>query len=342
MPGRENKRLQETGDPLAIAAMSAGALVVTVLGAVGGWIGYSALGVNHRLQLPEAIEGQRHTFISQRAAMMSYYADRTASGRPLVLIHSINAAASAYEMRPLYLHYRSQRPVYAPDLPGFGFSDRSNRAYSPQLYTDAIIDFLQSQVHQGPADVVAMSLSAEFAARAAFERPDLVHSLTLISPSGLSAHGDEPESFSYRAERLYGRFSFPLWSQAFYDLLTTPFSIKYFLKQSFVGPVDQGLLDYDYATSHQPGAKNAPLYFVSGKLFIPDIRQQVYEKLTQPVLVVFDRDPFVRFDFLPVIVKARDNWRASRISPTKGLPHFERLDETVQAMDDFWEQVKTV
>src|SRR5579859_5130132 len=149
MPGRENKRLQETGDPLAIAAMSAGALLVTVVGAVGGWIGYSALGVNHRMPLPEAIEGQRHTFISPRAAMMSYYADRTASGRPLVLIHSINAAASAYEMRPLYLHYRSQRPVYAPDLPGFGFSDRSNRAYSPQLYTDAIIDFLQSQVHQG-------------------------------------------------------------------------------------------------------------------------------------------------------------------------------------------------
>src|SRR5258707_11557150 len=124
MPGRENKRLQETGDPLAIAAMSAGALVVTVLGAVGGWIGYSALRVNHRLPLPEAIAGQRHTFISPRAGMMSYYADRSGGGRPLVLIHSINAAASAYEMQPLFLHYRSKRSVYALDLPGFGFSDR--------------------------------------------------------------------------------------------------------------------------------------------------------------------------------------------------------------------------
>jgi len=358
IPGRENKKLQETGDPLAIAAMSAGALVVTVLGAVGGWIGYSALGVNHRLPLPEAIAGQRHTFIGPRTGMMSYYADRSAGlarGRPLVLIHGFNVAASAYEMRPLFLHYRVTRAVYAPDMPGFGFSDRSKRVYSPHLYTDAIIDFLQTQVQHGPADVIALSLGSEFAARAALERPDLIHSLTFISPSGFSAPDDEyPDghsddqsrqagqtSYFNRTERLYARFAFPLWRQAFYDLLTTPISLRYFLKQSFVGRVDQGLLDYDYATSHQPGAKNAPLYFISGKLFSPDIRREVYEKLTQPVLVLFDRDPFVRFDMLPVVVRAHDNWRSVRITPTKGLPHFEKLDETARALDEFWEQVKT-
>src|SRR5262249_14317312 len=150
----------------------------------------------------------------------------------------------------------------------------SKRVYSPRLYTDAIIDFLQSQVQHGPADVVALSLGSEFAARAAFERPDLVHSLTLISPTGFSAPDDQPDSYLYRAERLYGRFSFPLWSQAFYDLLVTPVSLRYFLKQSFAGPVDKDLLDYDFKSSHQPGAKNAPLYFVSGKLFSTDIRRE--------------------------------------------------------------------
>jgi pimeloyl-ACP methyl ester carboxylesterase len=339
----ENKKLLESGDPLVVGAMSAGALFAAVAAAIGGWIGYSALGINHRAKLPEAIEGERRTFVSPRAGMISYYADRTASGRPLVLVHSINAVASAYEMRPLYLHYRSQRPVYALDLPGFGFSDRSNRVYSVRLYTDALIDFLESQVKNGPADVIALSLGSEFAARVAHERPDLVHSLTLISPSGFAEHGNEKglsqqASRKHNSDRLYRGLAFPLWRQAFYDLLATPTSLKYFLKQSFVGPVDRGLIDYGYRTAHQPGARYAPLYFVSGKLFSPDIREEIYEKIALPVLVLFDRDNFVRFDTLPDVVKRHDNWKSVRITPTKGLPHWEKLDETTQALDNFWSE----
>jgi hypothetical protein len=96
------------------------------------------------------------------------------------------------------------------------------------------------------------------------------------------------------------------------------------------------LVDYDYATTHQPGARYAPLYFVSGKLFSPNIREAVYEKLTLPVLVLYDRDAFVRFDNLPEVVKSHNNWRSVRISPTKGLPQFEKLDDTTKALDTFW------
>ncbi len=73
---------------------------------------------------------------------LSWYqsAPATTSGspRPLLLVHSVNAVASAYEVKPLYEHYAGQRPVYAVDLPGFGFSERSDRAYGPRLMTDAI------------------------------------------------------------------------------------------------------------------------------------------------------------------------------------------------------------
>jgi len=130
--------------------------------------------------------------------------------------------------------------------------------------------------------------------------------------------------------------AFPLWRQAFYDLLTTPTSIKYFLKQSFVGPIDRGLIDYDYRTAHQPGARYAPLHFVSGKLFSPDVRQEIYEKLSLPVLVLYDRDSYVRFDTLPDVVTSHANWKSVRIAPTKGLPHWEKLSETAQALDEFW------
>ena len=63
-------------------------------------------------------------------------------GPPLLLIHSVNAAASAAEIAALLAHYRATRCVFALDLPGFGFSERSDRAYTPRLMTDAILDMV--------------------------------------------------------------------------------------------------------------------------------------------------------------------------------------------------------
>ncbi len=317
---------------------------VVALAAVGGWIGYSALGINHNQDLPAAMEAERRTFAAEDAGILSYYVDRSVQARPLVLIHSINAAGVAYEMRPLFEQYRAHRPVYALDLPGFGFSDRSNRVYSPQLYSAAILDLLRTQVRENErADVIALSLSGEFAALAAQAQPELFHSLTLISPSGLA--GRKQKRASQQANALgtsslfYRLFSFPLWGQAFYDLIATRPSIRFFLGQSFEGEVDPGLIDYAYATSHRPGARHAPLYFVSGQLFTRDIRETVYDKLKLPVLVIYDYDAFVAFDELPGLLDHCPNWRAARIVPTRGLPHWEKLEETVAALEKFWQGV---
>ncbi|MDZ7753393.1 MAG: alpha/beta fold hydrolase [Gammaproteobacteria bacterium] len=112
---------------------------------------------------PEALDTRRAEIRSPRAGRIAYYADEGPAGHPLVLLHSINAAPSAFEMRPLFDHYRGRRPVFAPELPGYGHSERSRRPYSPELYAGAIENFMTTVV-KGPADVVAFSLSAEFAA----------------------------------------------------------------------------------------------------------------------------------------------------------------------------------
>lgn len=104
------------------------------------WITYSKLFIDHNLPLPDAIPATKARFNSEAAGSISYYHDKSGSGRPLLLIHSVNAAASAYEMRPLFEHYRGARPVYALDLPGYGFSERSARNYTPLLFEQAIIE----------------------------------------------------------------------------------------------------------------------------------------------------------------------------------------------------------
>lgn len=303
----------------------------TVGGAALGWMAWSKFGIDHRRRLEPAIDATRTEFLSSRVGKLSFYEDRSVRGRPLVLLHSVNAAASAYEVRPIFQHFRRQRPVFALDLPGFGFSGRSDRVYSPELYVHALLDWIQNAVDANESvDVVALSLTGEFVARAAYERPSLFRSITLVSPTGFGQPFGASSEFTYRAFRL------PLWSQAVYDLLVTPPSIQHYLKKTFHGPVDRGLADYAYATSHQPGARNAPLYFMSGKLFTPDVREAYYAQLSVPCLVLHDEDEYVSFDELPTFLERLPNWSSARIAPTKGMPHFEKPAETFQVLEQFW------
>ena len=87
--------------------------------------------MNRNHALSPALKGERRTFESDSGTISYYLANEGESGQPpLVLIHSINAAASAYEVKPIYDRYRRQRPVAAIDLPGYGFSSRRAMRYT--------------------------------------------------------------------------------------------------------------------------------------------------------------------------------------------------------------------
>jgi len=298
---------------LPVAAMLAG-------------IGYSALFVPHALDLPPALDAERRE-LDGRAGRLNYYV--AGSGQPLLLIHSINAAASAYEMRPLFEHYRASRRVYALDLPGFGFSDRTARDYTPRLYVDAILDMLDEIKRESGVsslDVLALSLGAEFLARAASEHPDRFSTLALVSPTSFGkADRNYGSPNSVRGNpALRSLFAFRLWSRALYDLLTSRASMRYFLAKTFGSneAIDQGLSNYDYLSAHQPGAQHAPYAFIAGLLFSADI-SRIYDSLGLPVFLAHG----VRGDFTDYggtqRVASRPNWTI-QVFQTGGIPYFEQ------------------
>lgn len=280
--------------------------------------------------LPEAIAAPRADFTTRDGWRLAYYAECAHPGRPLVLIHSINAASSSFEMRPLFEHYRLSRPVYSLDLPGFGHSERRAEGYSPELYAHAIADFL-TQVVGEPADLIALSLSGEFAAQSARLAPEHLTSLVLISPTGF---GEQPLPSS---SPVGTPMKWPKFSQWVYGLVASRPSIRHFLSRSFVGPVPQEMIDHAWATAHQPGAHHAPLTFLAMRLFTPDAIDLLYDRLTDcPVLVIADQDPYIRFERLPSFIVRHDTWHRVTLEPHRGLPHWEKLAETVEALDDFW------
>jgi pimeloyl-ACP methyl ester carboxylesterase len=285
-----------------------------------------------QVALPPAVDAPREVYATPALKEISWYGDGPEDTRPLLLLHSINAAPSVFEMKPLFEHYRSQRRVYAPDLPGFGFSDRSDRPYSPELYAEAITAFL-SDVVKEPADVVAFSLTSEFAARAWLKAPEHFNTLALLSPTGFS---DRRLPSGKVGNALHRVFTLPKLSEGLYGLLTKRGGIKFFLRQSYVGEPPEELIDYAYATSHQPGARHAPYRFLAGQLFTRDAVGTLYSKLTLPTLVIYDKDANVSFELLPNLVASHANWQTTKVEPTLGIPQWERPTRTIAALDAFW------
>ncbi len=296
--------------------------------------------------LSPALSGERRE-IDSIAGRLSFYAAEpddsgpaaSADRTPLLLLHSINASASAYEVLPLYEHYRKTRPVYAPDLPGFGFSERSDRPYLPRLMTDAVlatVDEIQRVHGDAPIDVIGVSLSSEYAARAAQEAPTRFRSVALVSPTGFNrgAPFDGPAG-STRGIGWLRRFFFnPRWSDGLYRWLTKRSVIRYFLRKTWgSAQIDEGLLDYDVLTTRQPNAKYAPYWFVSAFLFSADI-SRVYRALSMPVWMVHG----VRGDFVDYRHKAafkhQPGWRFD-VMPTGALPYFEDLDDFTALYEAF-------
>ena len=295
--------------------------------------------------LPPALPGER-VEIDSIAGRLSFYVAGPADGAsasahrtPLLLLHSINASGSAYEVRPLYEHYRQQRPVYAPDLPGFGFSERSDRPYLPRLMTDAVHAMVAEiqRVHgDAPIDVVGVSLSSEYAARAAQEAPERFRSVALVSPTGFNrgAPFNGPPGSNRGIAWLRQFFFNPRWSDGLYRWLTKRGVIRYFLKKTWgSAQIDEGLLDYDVLTTRQPNSKFAPYWFVSAFLFSADITR-VYQSLAVPVWMVHG----VRGDFVDYRHKSAyvglPNWTFD-VMPTGALPYFEGCDEFAALYDAF-------
>lgn len=282
------------------------------------------------------IEG---TMVPTPAGDLFLYEDTLGEGAPVVLVHSVNAAASSFEMRPLFEALRGKRPVLAFDLPGFGRSERGPRTYDRALYQRAVLAMVERMAkhRSGAAHVVALSLGCEFAGAAAVERPELVRSLAFLSPTGLGSRRAvlQQNAVNGRPEKIEKVLQTPLVGSALYTVVTSWPSIYYFLSKSFVGPVDRGLAHYGHVSARQPGARYAPLAFLSGGLFHPEAMSQIYERISSPVLVLHDRDAYTDFAALPEMLQ-RPGWSAARISPTLGLPQFEQREHTLSTLRAFW------
>jgi len=284
---------------------------------------------------PPAVPGAMHDLHVDGVRFVLYAREKQPVGPPVLLVHSINAAASAYEIRPIYEGLQG-RSVYTVDLPGYGRADRPDRVYRPPLMVAAIhaaVDWIRARHEGAPVDALALSLSSEFLARAATQRPDAFRTLALVSPTGLDGRrGGDGETLAKPTLRAIVSCSW--WGGGLFRGLTRPGVIRYFLRKTWGRKrIDEGLHEYCVATTRVPGAEHAPFCFLSGELFSADA-SRVYEALVLPVWSTYG----VRGDFADYgsseSLNAMDHWHMQRFD-TGALPHFEVPDEFLASYERF-------
>ena len=311
--------------------------VEMMIGTAGPLVTVAPEHIGHTLHSPlaPALSGEHLSVASAAGRVHAYVAGR---GRPLLLIHSVNAAASAAEVRPLHDYFQRSRRVFSIDLPGFGLSERADRRYTPQLMTKAIRAVVAaiSARHPGPIDALALSLSSEFLARAAVERPNAFRSLAFVSPTGFSGHRalrERPGTLR-GSPVLYSMLRRAGCGTAIFKILTRPGMIRRFLRRTWGSKnIDERLWHYDMLTVRLPGAAFAPLYFMSGQLFSADIHR-IYEHLPMPVWSTHG----VRGNAIDYrqehILDKHANWRFS-VFQSGAFPHFEKSTEFCAHYEQF-------
>ncbi len=268
------------GTALAGAVIAGGALAITAS---------SVLATPQPLE--SALEGERHLF-RFREGDVFYTVRGPAGAPPVLLLHSVHLSASSFEWRKNLNALSQNFRVYAPDLLGFGLSDRPAIDYSADVYVHLVSDFVREVIAR-PAIVVARNHSAPFAVRAAYLDSRFFTRLIFISPTGILPHAAEEErDWAVRSgdalQRLLRGVSGNTAGQVPFAFLTTRPALAWLVaRQSYTNPelVTPDVVEHLYATTHQFGARFAPLAFMSGKLDIDVLGNFV--DLPQPVLLVW-------------------------------------------------------
>lgn len=201
----------------------------------------------------------------------------------LLLLHGINAAGSSHEFRYVVDALAEEYHVLAPDMPGFGHSNRPPLLYSGALYVTFVRDFLEGLTEE--PTVLASSLSAAYAAVAAEDAAVDIEAFLSVCPTATTVPGQRTWVRSLLRS--------PILGEGLHNLLVSRPAIRYFLEDhAFSNPdaITDEWVEYDWQTAHQPGARFAVASFVGGFLDIDVDLGETLAGLAAPTTIFWGRD----------------------------------------------------
>ena len=252
--------------PFIAGASAAGALALLNRGLAAG------LPINH-------LAGTGHTWRWHDHDLFTATGG-AGEGRLVLLVHTPALCGSSYEYRKLFALLARRRRVIALDFLGCGLSDKPKAEYTAEMFVDQILDALVAFDGEA-ATVIASSLGAAYAIRAAARAPGLIARLVTIVPTGTSF-------FELGAAATVLRT--PILGESVYNTLVSKRALRTYLHQVLYGEpssVTPDVLDAYYAVAHQPGARWVPAALASGRLDCEVARDLPF--VEAPILVLWGK-----------------------------------------------------
>ncbi len=257
------------------------------------------------------------------------------SGPTVLLLHSLNAAASSMEMAPLFRRLSVDHHVVAIDWLGFGASDHPDLRYRPETSL-RVLDAVLASLEGTPPAVIALSLPCQYVAILASRSPERFGRLTFISATGVGGYPGAHRHMGLRraAEAV---LRLPLLGTTLYRILTRRRTIDGFLDGTVLDPASlpEHYRAYAVASAHRPGAHLAPVAFICGLLDAPEAAA-AYGRLDVPTLFIYGDHPrFSDPEAMEEVADDNPSLEFRQLTGSGDLPQWERPDLTVELIREF-------
>ena len=209
------------------------------------------------------------------------------SGQPVLFVHSVCLGGSSFEWSKVYPEFAGRFRVLAPDLIGFGESQRPAAKCSAADYARMLADFIRATCWEQPPILVGSGMGAGFCVYLASQHPELVSRLILHMPTGGREFGFGRLRLSTRAAaRLEGLQRF-----LYRNYQSTREAVRNWLAAGFVdgSRLTDEVVEVFTTCAQQSGAEYAIRNFHSGRLNF-DLEPRL-ASLKMPVTLLWGSEP---------------------------------------------------
>ena len=207
-------------------------------------------------------------FTNVNGSVIRYLEDGPSDCKTLILLHGIGASAERWSrvIPTLSRHYR----VIAPDIIGFGYSDKPVVEYTMDFFIDFFESFLDN-LGISEASIIGSSLGGHIATEFAIRFPHMVEKLVLVSPAGMMRKST-PTLDRYIMAALYPEYQrvYEVFSEMVYDSNTIN---------------QETLMDF-VNRMNLPNAKYAFMSTLSGIRYAPRLTGRL-SNITAPTLLMW-------------------------------------------------------